>query len=178
MWAFIKFLVVADIEFCRKLSRYHGDIQPKLIMLNKDGKVFLNDILSYTPSNEDGYQRMINNPNYLSPLCPEAIEQLNAKVLQPTYDLNKNDVFAIAISILLACSEPSVVVHGLGAFYKRVGGRLELNKQTIENALNYMQTRQNRSPVLVNTLRIMLSDRESERPSLYQILEFMRVASA
>lgn len=169
---------MADIEFCRKLSRYHGDIQPKLIMLTKDGKVFLNDILSYTPSNEDGYHRMLNNASYLSPLSPEAIDELNGKVLQPTYDLNKNDVFAIAITVLLACSEPSVVVQGLGAFYRRIGGRLDLNKQNIENALNYMQSRQHRSPVLVNTLRIMLSDRESERPSLYQILEFMRIASA
>ena len=147
-------------------------------MLSKDGKVFLNDILSYTPSSEDGYQRMMNNQFYNSPLGPEAIEQLNNKVLQPTYDMNKNDVFSIAITVLLTCSEPVVVTQGLNAFYKKSAGRLELNKQAIESALNFMVTRQKRSPVLVNTLRIMLSDREAERPSLYQILEFMRVASA
>ena len=170
--------MVADIEFCRKLSRYHGDIQPRLVMLSKDGRLFLNDILSYTPSNEDGYQRVMNSTTYISPLSPEAVEQVNKKVLQPQYDTNKNDVFAIAVTVLCCCSEPSTVGQGLNSIYRKSGGQLTINFQTIENALNHMTNKQSRSPTLVNALRIMLSERESDRPTLYQILEFMRVASA
>lgn len=178
MWAFIKYLVVADVEFCRKLSRYHGDIQPRLVMLSKEGKLYLNDILSYTPSMEDGYLRMLNSPTYVSPLSPEAIEELNRKAIHPEYDMNKNDVFAIAITVLLSCSDPMVVSQGLGAFYKRTGGQVTLNSGAIDNALNHMLNKQQRSPVLVNALRIMLSEKQADRPTLYQILEFMRVASA
>lgn len=121
---------------------------------------------------------MLNDQIYLAALGPEAIVEQNGKVIHPTYDLNKNDVYAIAITVLLCCSEPSIVRQGLSSFYRRSQGRVELNKEAIETALNFMLTRQNRSPVLVNTLRIMLSERETDRPSLYQILEFMRVASA
>lgn len=171
------FLVKADIMYCRKLSRYHGDIQPKLVMLAKDGTIFLNDILNFTPDNENGYKRMLHEKNYFALLAPEALDELNRKNEHTEFDQDKCDVWSIAITVLSVATDTPVTTAGLQSFYKRNGTQWTVNREAIESTLHKMLHQGKRSETLVSTLRIMLSDRPEDRPSLYQILEFLRVAS-
>ena len=171
------FLVKADILYCRKLSRYHGDIQPKLVMLAKDGTLFLNDILNFTPDNENGYKRMLHEKGYFSLLSPEALDDLNRKNEHPDYDQDKCDVWSIALTVLTVSTDTDVSSNGLQTFYRRNGNEWTVNKDVIESTLQKMQHQGKRSETLVSTLRIMLSEKAEDRPSLYQILEFLRVAS-
>lgn len=171
------FLVKADIMYCRKLSRYHGDIQPKLVMLAKDGTIYLNDILNFTPDNENGYKRMLHDKSYFSLLSPEALNDLNRNNEHPEYDQDKCDVWAIALTVLTVATDTPVTTSGLQSFYRRNGNQWTINKDMIESSLSKMLTQGKRSEGLVSSLRIMLSERPEDRPSLYQILEFLRVAS-
>lgn len=171
-------LTIHAIEYCKMLSHYHGDIQPKFVMLKPDGTVFLNDILNFQPGKENGYQRMLGNPNYIALLSPQALEELANRNRMPTFDHNKNDVFAIALTVLAAISEVVPGDQGLRTFYVNENGRRRVAYNTINSLLSVLVTTQRRSRLLADTLRIMLSENEQDRPTLYQILEFLRMATA
>ncbi len=171
-------LTNSAIEYCKKLSRYHGDIQPRFVMLKSSGTIFLNDILNFQPGKEDGYQRMLTNNNYTALLSPQALEELNNRNRMPTFDQNKNDVFAIGLTVLAAITDVVPGDQGLRTFYINESGRRRVAYTTINSLLTTLVSTQKRSHLLADTLRIMLAENEQDRPTLYQILEFMRMATA
>jgi hypothetical protein len=177
VWAFIKNLAVADIEYWRKLSRYHGDIQPKLIEIAADGKLFFNDILNFTPHIEDGYRRMLSDKTYFSPLSPEALVDLNNNNQHPTFDKNKNEVFAIGITVLAVTTDTPNNLEGLKSFYRRNGNQWTVNQEVINSTIDKMVRLQKRSQTLASAFKILLAEKEADRPNLYQILEFLKVAA-
>ena len=171
-------LTTQAIEYCKKLSRYHGDIQPKFVMLNLDGTIILNDILNYQPGKENGYQRMLTNPSTIALLSPQALEDLSRKNPFPQYDQNKNDVFAIGLTVLATITDVMPGDQGLKSFYTTESGKRKVSFPTIAALLSGLTSQQRRSNLLADTLRIMLTENEQDRPSLYQILEFLKMACA
>lgn len=192
-WAFIYKLVKRSIDYCKKLSRYHGDIQPKMVIIRHDGDLILNDILNYIPHKEDGYSRVLRSvlftpqgktASYTAPyfalLSPQACEDINRKNVAPTYDKNKNEVFSIALTVLAAIGNVPPGDAGLKMFYNiTAGGKsMQVNYDSINKVLTEARMQQQRSQLLVDTLRIMLAPNEIDRPSLFQVLEFLKMASA
>ncbi len=177
VWTMIRGLCKESVKFCTKMSRYHGDIQPKFIMLNAQGEVFLNDILTFQPLKETAYSRLLVEPGYVCCQGPQALENLEKSHQSPTFDGNKNDVFSIAISVMAAICDVPVGDDYLTRLYKKQGSKVSIDWPEIERLLRNQEDR-GRSKDLVGALRIMLAKEEADRPSLYQVLEFIRLVSA
>jgi len=81
----------------------HGDIQPKNIFIDNEGKIKIMDnlLINY---GDTGYRKMIFEPGYRTPLSPQLLRALPAKVLNPAHDKVKSDVWAIGITALCACN--------------------------------------------------------------------------
>lgn len=184
-------LTVLDLEYTRKFSRFFGDIQPRLIMVSQQGTMFFNDILNFTPHQENGYKRVLRTPRTFSALSPEACKEVSEFRLNPTYDENKNEVFAIAITVLAVISDFASIDDAFQNFYISsvgpkpmgdtagiAGNKMQVNLPAIQSALEKLVRVYRRSPLLVDTLRVMLNPNEKERPNLLQILEFLKLATA
>ena len=176
-WAMIRGLCKETVKFCTKMSRYHGDIQPKFILLNQQGEVYLSDILTFQPMKETAFARLLLEPNYLCCQGPQALQSLEQQKQQPDFDANKNDVFSIAVSVLAAVCEVPSGYDVLKKLYTRQGKKVEIEWAEIERLLRGLEAK-GRSRDLVGTLRVMLAKEEADRPSLYQVLEFVRLVSA
>ena len=68
--------------------------------------------------------------------------------------------------------------QGLKSFYTTEAGKRKVSFPTIAALLSGLTSQQRRSHLLADTLRIMLAENEQDRPTLYQILEFLKMASA
>lgn len=189
VWLLIRMLCLKNIEYCKKFSRYFGDIQPKLIMIRDAGDIYFNDILNYNPREEDGYRRMLHNNSWFSPQGPQACEEINKRIETPAFDRNKNDVFSIGITVLAVITDSLTLEAALKTFYSiqmfppslsptAEYKRIVINFDAIHKTLSAAEQTQKRSPLLINVLRIMLSPKEDDRPTLYQVLEFLKIASA
>jgi hypothetical protein len=195
-WSLLQQLCHQSIKFCRKLSRYHGDIQPKTVVCRPNGTVVLNDVMSYNPHQEEGYIRMVNNVinrgqnqkqvvgraslTYFSLLSPQACEDFNRLNMSPLFDKNKNEVFSIALTVLATVGDVPVGDGGLKSFYTMSsdGRKIQVNYENINRILAVARSQQQRPQLFVDVLRIMLSPNEVDRPSLYQVLEFLKMAAA
>jgi hypothetical protein len=177
VWTMIRGLCKESVKFCTKMSRYHGDIQPKFIMLNPQGEVYLNDILTFQPMKETAYARLLLEPYYLCCQGPQALQNVEQGLQQPTFDANKNDVFSIAVSVLAAICDVPAGDDFLKKLYTTQGKKVVIEWPEIERLLRGLEDK-GRSRDLVGALRIMLAKEEADRPSLYQVLEFVRLVSA
>lgn len=121
--------------------------------------------------------RMLADKSYFSPLSPEALVDLNNNNQHPTFDKNKNEVFAIGITVLAATTDTPNNMDGLRGFYRRNGNQWTVNYEAINVTLERMVKQQHRSQTLASAFRILLAEREADRPNLYQILEFLKVAA-
>ena len=177
VWTMIRGLCKESVKFCTKMSRYHGDIQPKFIMLNQQGEVYLNDMLTFQPMKETAYSRMLLEPGYVCCQGPQALDNLAQGLQSPSFDANKNDVFSIAISILAAICDVPAGDDFIKRVYKTQATKVSIDWTEIEKLLRGLEAT-GRSIDLVGALRIMLGKEEAERPSLYQVLEYIRLVSA
>lgn len=178
VWALIRGITKSSIKFCTKMSRYHGDIQPRFVMINKNGELFLNDILTFLPSTETGYLRSLKEKktkNYFTILSPEALDNRDKGLENPNYDQNKNEVFAIAITVMCAICDVKPTEEGPKKFYTIDHSRVDWD--TIDSAFLLLEN-QGRSKDLLDVLRLMLNRTEAERPTLFQVLEYLRIIAA
>lgn len=120
---------------------------------------------------------MLSDTTYFSPLSPEALTDLNNKNQHPTFDKNKCEVFAIGITVLAITTDTPTNLEGLKGFYRRNGTQWTVNFEAINSALDKMVRVQKRSQTLASAFKILLAEKEADRPNLYQILEFLKVAS-
>jgi hypothetical protein len=184
-------LTVLDLEYSRKFSRFFGDIQPRMIIVTEHGTMFFNDILNFTPHQENGYKRVLRTPRAFSALSPQACKEVSEFRPYPSYDENKSEVFAIGITVLAVISDFSSIEEAFTNFYSLsvgpkpmgdtlgvAGNKLQVNFPGIESALDKLARVYRRSPLLLDTIRIMLSPNEQDRPNLLQILEFLKLATA
>lgn len=160
-------------------------------MVSKQGTMFFNDILNFTPHQENGYKRVLRSPRTFSPLSPQACKEVSEFKPDPTYDENKSEVFSIAITVLAVISDFSSIDEAFANFYIQsvgpkpmgdtlgvAGNKIQVNFPGIEAACGKLTAMYRRSTLLVDTLRIMLSPNEQDRPTLFQILEFLKLATA
>lgn len=122
-------------------------------------------------------RRLRGRRNYTTPLGPQALEDLAAERNPPTFDANKNDVFMIGVTVLCCVCEVRPGDEGIRSLYRPNGRNMTVNFDEINRHLSALDAAQ-RDPTLIGALRVMLAPAEADRPSLYQVLEFLRLASA
>lgn len=160
-------------------------------MVSRQGTMYFNDILNFTPHQENGYKRVLRSPRTFSPLSPQACKEVSDYKADPIYDENKSEVFSIAITVLAIISDFATIDEAFSNFYIQsvgpkpmgdtlgvAGNKIQVNFPGIKTACDKLTQVYGRSTLLVNTLRIMLSSNEQDRPSLFQILEFLKLATA
>jgi serine/threonine protein kinase len=159
---------------------HHGDIQPKNILVDPSGfvKILDNSLVNY---GKIGYQKMVFDATYTTALSPILIDSLKERELNPRHDKVKSDIFSLGITALCAATNNSInhyydwVNKRVRMAYRSIGenpipGSL---KNTVDDDLDRMQNIIGYSPQLVNTIRAMLHENESQRIGIDELLEFL-----
>lgn len=159
---------------------HHGDIQPKNILVDGSGfaKIMDNSLVNY---GKTGYHKMVFDAKYTTALSPILIDSLKEREINPRHDKVKSDIFSLGITTLCAATNTSI-----NHYYDWVNKRVRMSyrsigetptpgslKNTVDDDLDRMQNIIGYSPQLVNTLRAMLHENESERIGIDELISFL-----
>jgi Protein kinase domain len=139
----------------------HGDIQPAnaFVLNDKTLKLldscFLNDV-------ESAFARRYRDLSYKSPFGPQAMSVLSLGPNYATYDREKNDVWALGITLLVSLNNDDFNI-----FYDWNGQ--DVNIDLIHAKIRKLQS-QGYSAQLIKTLKLMLEKDEYKRIGLGELL--------
>lgn len=148
----------------------HQDIQPANIKVSEDGQISLIDFHCLEPMNSSGYKRMVSNYTYASPISPQLIKPYTSKSLDANYNVEKNDVWAIGVTMISVAS-----VSNFKDFYDLTYGNILTDK--INERLTMME-QMGYSSYFVRCMANMLNPNEDYRPSLKDLLNFLNYPQA
>lgn len=151
------------------IGMYHQDIQPCNIKVSETGEISLIDFSCMDPQNYSGYRRMLANYTYASPISPQLVKPYITKVMQPAYSVEKNDVWAIGITMVCAAT-----IANFRDFYDLTYGNIIMDK--INEKLDVMQ-RMGYSPYFVKCMANMLNPTEDYRPGFKELLNFLNYSN-
>lgn len=139
----------------------HGDIQPANAFVLNDKTIklldscFLNEV-------ESAFARRYRDLSYKSPFSPQAMSVLSLGPNYATYDREKNDVWALGITLLVSLNNDDFNI-----FYDWNGQ--DVNIDLIHAKLRKLQS-QGYSAQLIKTLKMMLEKDEYKRIGLSELL--------
>lgn len=120
--------------------------------------------------NSSGYKRMVSNYTYASPISPQLIKPYTSKSLDANYNVEKNDVWAIGVTMISVAS-----VSNFKDFYDLTYGNILTDK--INERLTMME-QMGYSSYFVRCMANMLNPNEDYRPSLKDLLNFLNYPQA
>jgi len=99
-------------------------------------------------------------------ISPTVYSQLRKNLEKPIYNAEKNDVFALGLSILEAS------LHGIGTNLdpQNIYGDYDIDEYLLESMLNAVEKEYSTNKLFTSTLRQMLTISESDRPSFSSII--------
>ena len=101
----IWYLINSITNGSRALNRMqlpHSDIKPKTIHLTKNGRVSMYN-QRFLSNDRSGYQKMIVNPKYKTPISPQLLDNLRNKKVNPNCSQELSDIWAMGVTSLCAC---------------------------------------------------------------------------
>lgn len=106
-WYLTNSTVNADQTFEREGGAYHGNIQPRTLMLDDAGKVKLmdNQLINFKNTT---YQRMLYDSSVHAPLSPNLLQQLRDKKVTPNYNPSKEESWALGMTTLCAATNTNL----------------------------------------------------------------------
>ena len=142
----------------------HGDIRPQHIGYDKSLNQYqmLDRFADPTPLERCQTNNIVNNkPLYLG---PQLYKKLKGADKKASYDAQKNDIYALGMSILHTGTLDSMQDNYLP------NGTINMKK--LEEHLQDFESKHAASnPLLCQTLRKMLSEEETERPDVNQLID-------
>ena len=106
IWYLIDSLVDV-VATLRDHDYHHGDIQPKNLLIDNEGKIKVldNSLVNY---GKTAYQKMLIDNKYEAALSPLLLEGLKTRTQIPIHSKVKSDMFSIGISALCAATNTNV----------------------------------------------------------------------
>lgn len=144
---------------------WHQDIQPANLKVSETGEIALIDFHCLDPQSSSGYKRMVANYKYASPISPQLIKPYVSKSLDAKYNIEKNDVWCLGITMICAAT-----VANFKDFYDLTYGNILTDK--INERLSMME-QMGLSSYFVRCMANMLNPNEDYRPSLKDLLNFL-----
>lgn len=154
----------AVVKCLRDHGLYHGDIQPNNILINGNQEIKLLETPVLTHY-KDGYERLLHEKNYYSPLSPQQLNSLRKREPQSYGSAEKNEIFSIGITALC-----SVVNNPITSFYDFREYIVIFDK--IMEKLQLMQSL-GYSRELINIIGNMCSEKEEQRPTLESLCTYI-----
>ena len=113
---------------------------------------------------------MVANYTYASPISPQLIKPYVTKTIDPSFNMEKNDVWAIGITMVC-----SATISNFRDFYDLTYGNILMDK--INEKLDQMQ-RMGYSAYFVKCMANMLNPNEDYRPAFKELLNFLNYSNA
>jgi len=149
-------------SYLQDRGKSHGDIRPSSIAVLEEGKTYKlidrGDANSASPMQAQLSYIFSGKEIYVTPQLYSALKKNNLKLNHNEY---KSDVFSFGLCVLEAGLK-----RGIGSIYKDTS----FDTQELERLLTEFGNKYEDNPLLVTTLRKMLSIEESERPDFKTIL--------
>lgn len=92
---------MSGLKAFRDLNLHHEDIQPSNIYVLNNKSLKLLDV-TFMNDEKSGFQRKFNEFDYNTPLSPQAMKALMLGPQNGSYDKEKNDIWALGITLLCA----------------------------------------------------------------------------
>jgi hypothetical protein len=144
---------------------HHGDIRPKYLGYDKVSNTSsLLDRLKDPAPVEVTQRNNLMTPNVKNYMSPQLYKKVQGHDKNQTYDVQKNDMYGLGMSMLELGTMDSVA-----DCYNKDG---TMNKAKLDEHLNDFSGKYNNSnPGLVRTVRSLLAENEADRPSSTQLLD-------
>lgn len=146
-----------------KKNVYHGDLRPLNVIMNEEGKVFVNDHAFIHPLH-DNWEKALNGHKDLF-LSPQQMEELQKKADYPKYDVFKADTFSLGMTLITA----SLLKSTLPAYDY---SSCNVNRETVY--LYLQNVRQKYSEEFTEFVASMVDFNEDSRPSFVALEEGLR----
>lgn len=164
---YMLFSIVRALDELRAAGINHGDVQPFFVMLDSQGNIRLVDFMCYQGNKNSGLMRMLQTNTHYSPIAPELLPVLKARIPNNNYSMEKADVFSLGITMLALCA----VTDYRSTFYDF--GNQELRQDKIADTLSSIATQGRYSPVLMDALKNMLHPEPAKRSSIQSLLKYV-----
>lgn len=137
---------------------YHGDMRPANIMMNNDGKLTISDHGLLNPYKDNFNKALAGKKDvYLTPVL---LEHLKNKNKNPSYDVNKSDVFSLGMTLVHAANlESPLSSYDWSKKY--------ISKAELDSHLQKIQN--NYSPRFTQLVKAMTELDENQRPDFLQL---------
>ena len=146
----------------------HGDIQPACIFVLNDKTLKLVDSCFMADVNS-AYDRRYHDCSYKSPLSPQAISSLTLGPKYATFDKERNDVWALGITMLVSLTNEDYNIfydwHNQEILYELILSRLRRIQ-----SMGYSQD-------FIQALKLMLEKDENRRVGISTLTDFINRAS-
>ena len=137
--------------------------------MSETGEISVIDFHCMEPQANSGFKRMVSNYTYASPLSPQLIKPYITKAMEPVYSVEKNDVWAIGVTMVCAAT-----VSNFRDLYDFTYGNILMEK--INERLEVMQ-KMGYSAYFVKCIANMLNPNEEYRPALKELLNFLNYSA-
>ena len=142
-----------------------SNIDPQLIMIRQEGGCCFLDILNYIPDQSSSYIRALRDSSKKPVLSPLQLRSLERREAKPADNPEKSDVFALGVVVL-----STIFCTNYLSFYDyeeyKINWTKILEKLMLMKKLDY-------SRILIGCISNMLNEKETDRPTLEELLNFI-----
>jgi len=161
--AHMTYQLLSALQTVHQRNFAHGDIRPQLIGFDKTRNHFelLDRLADTTPVERCQTNHLVNNKDLF--MSPQLYKRLKGKDKSTTFDAQKNDIFALGLSILYL---------GNGENFKDIylpSGEIE-HRKLQEHVMNFDLKYNDLNPVLCAILKELLRLEEDKRNNVTQII--------
>ena len=160
--------MVSGLKAFRDLNLHHEDIQPSNIYVLNNKSLKLIDV-TFMNDEKSGFLRRYNEMDYHTPLSPQAMSALMVGPGSASYDKEKNDIWALGITLLSA-----FVNEDYNNYYE--WKNYKINDTLIRSRIMKLRKDLGYSDKLVDMINRMLMSDDFKRISLHELSRIVGVS--